>query len=159
MKRIGVALVLLAGCTASGDGSNNQAPAPVDMTSLTGLYEGGLPATPNQMCMIENGSEGVAFGITVWGANLSSCSGSGKIVREGEMLRLEMAGDQPCTIEARGENGSLAFPASVPESCAYYCGNAATFANARFEKKGGTMEDAMKATDLVGEPLCAGVSP
>jgi len=163
MKRTWIALLLLAACGSgpkAGDAGNAQAAAPdTDVTRLLGLYESGPEGQRSQLCMIGDAPDEAAFGVTVWGANLASCSGSGKAVRQGNSLRLEMAGDQPCTIEARIEGGKVTLPGQVPQSCSYYCGNAATLARASFEKTGDTREAALKATDLVGEPLCAGLKP
>lgn len=162
MKRILIALIMVAGCGAGGDGAGdeagNTARQAVQTAGLTGLYEGGATNRPNQMCVIDRGSGNAQFGLVVWGANLHSCSGAGQAVQEGNVLRLAMAGDESCTIEARMENGTVTLPAAVPEGCAYYCGARAQLGGASFAKKGGTAEDAMKARDLVGEPLCAGIS-
>lgn len=160
MRRILLALVLVAGCGAGGD-RNEAADAPpgkaVQTASLTGLYEGGASTRPNQMCMIDRGEGKAAFGLVVWGENMHSCSGSGEAERKGDVLRLAMAGDESCTIEARLVGGAVTLPATAPEGCAYYCGARAQLGSASFAKKGGTEADAMKAKDLVGEPLCSGL--
>ena len=87
---------------------------------------------------------------------MHSCSGSGSAVREGATLRLRMAGDEPCEIAATLAGGTIRLPQAVPQSCAYYCGARAQLAGAAFTRAGATVEDAMKARDLVGEPLCEG---
>ena len=160
MRRILLALVLVTGCGA--DAGNDHAPAAakaVDLSSLTGLYEGGASLQPSQMCMIGS-AERAAFGLVLWsGGNMGSCAGSGTAERQGEVLRLAMAGDQPCTFDARMEGGRVTLPSVVPESCAYYCGKEASLGGAAFDKKGGAKEDALRARDLVGEPLCAGIGP
>lgn len=162
MKRIWIALLLVGACGSGSTVDNGSSPAEspaIDTSRLLGLYQSGPQGQRNQLCMIGDAPDAAAFGLTVWGANLASCSGSGKAVRQENVLRLEMAGDQPCTVEARIESGKVTLPDTVPESCAYYCGNAATLARATFDKTGSTRADALKATDLVGEPLCAGLKP
>lgn len=166
MRQVLMALVLVAGCGAGGDqagngtGAADGVPASAVQTSnLTGLYEGGAPLQPNQICVIDKGTGNAAFGLVVWGENLHSCSGSGEVIREGDTLRLSMAGDESCTIEGKISGGNVTLPQAVPEGCSYYCGARARLAGATFTKKGGTAEDAMKAKDLVGEPLCSGLSP
>lgn len=160
MKRVLIALMLVAGCGAGGeqgDDNGTQAAAQaVGTAGLTGLYEGGPTTRPSQMCVIDRGSGNAQFGLVVWGANMHSCSGSGSVVRDGDTLRLAMAGDESCTIEARIEGGNVTLPETVPEGCAYYCGARAQLNGVSFAKKGSTAEDAMRATDLVGEPLCTG---
>ncbi len=65
-----------------------------------------------------------------------------------------MAGDVDCAIDAEMEGTRVTFPATVPDGCSYYCSPAATLAGKAFEKTGDTAEDALRASDLVGNPLC-----
>lgn len=158
MKRSAMALILiLAGCGTENPQTNAGAEAPATKASgLTGLYEGGTGERRDRMCIIDRGPGNVSFGLVTWGGGDHNCSGTGAAVREGGSLRLNMAGDEACVIEARIEGGRIILPAAAPEGCAYYCGARATLANVAFEKVGATAEDAMRATDLVGEPLCGG---
>ena len=163
MRQVLMALILVAGCGAGSDQGNEARPrsgkgGEVQITGLAGLYEGGASLRPNQMCMVEQGSE-ASFALVVWGSSMHSCSGSGKAVREGNTLRLTMAGDETCAIEAKISGSRLSLPANVPEGCSYYCGAQARLDGASFVKKSSKVEDAMKAKDLVGEPLCGGMSP
>jgi hypothetical protein len=132
------------------------APAPVQTASLTGLYEGGPAGRRNQMCVIERAGREARFGLVVWGAGSEGCSGAGAAVRQGNSLRLTMSGDEACTIEARMEGTRVAFPATLPAGCSYYCSRGARFAGASFDKTGGADDDALRAEDLVGDRLCAG---
>jgi hypothetical protein len=129
----------------------------VQTATLTGLYEGPAAAGGrSQMCMVDRGTGDTRFGIVLRGPGSESCSGDGSAVRQGNVLRLTMAGDEACTIEARIEAGRIAFPPTTPPGCAYYCSRGARFAGAGFDKTGGTAQDAMRAEDLVGDRLCAG---
>jgi hypothetical protein len=164
MKKLLIALLMLGGCSGGeeqGDGNaatpaeaGRSTPAPGRIAHLMGLYEGGEVSRKNQLCIVENEGEQPRFGLVVWGANLNSCSGSGTAVREGDRLQLRMAGDETCTIETRIVGGSIVLPESVPDGCAYYCGAQARLTAVRFDKVGGAREDAAKAKDLVGDPLC-----
>ena len=150
-------LPLLAAC-GQGDG-NDAAPAAsnerVQTADLTGLYEaGGESEAQGRMCMIADPSGGASFGIVSDAPEGGSCGGAGKAVREGARLRLTMAGDEQCVIDAQIDGTKVTFPAAVPEGCSYYCGPGATLADQSFEKTGGTPDDAMRAIDLAGEPLC-----
>jgi hypothetical protein len=166
MKRSLIILALVTGCGASDQSSNEAAnqegrsavAQAVGTAGLTGLYEGAPASQPSQLCIIDKGSGNAQFGLVVWGGNMHNCSGSGGAVREGERLRLTMAGDQACAIDAKLENGTISLPATIPDGCSYYCGAGARLAGASFTQKGATAADAMKAKDLVGEPLCAGLS-
>ena len=163
MRQVLMALVLVAGCGAGSDQGNNTAgTVAVDAggsSGLTGLYEGGGAVRPNQMCVIDKGGGNASFGLVVWGANMHSCSGSGNVVREGDTLRLTMTGDESCALEAKISGGTVTLPQDVPQGCAYYCGAQAKLGGASFAKKGSSTQDAMKAKDLVGEPLCGDSAP
>jgi len=164
MRQVLMALILVAGCGAGSDQGNEAGPSgtggqrgSVQITGLPGLYEGGPAIRPNQMCMIEKAGE-ASFALVVWGENMHSCSGSGKAVREGDTLRLSMAGDETCAMEAKISGATLTLPETLPQGCSYYCGARAKLGGASFTKKSSSVEDAMKAKDLVGEPLCGGLS-
>ena len=165
MKRLAVMLALSA-AACSGEPAT-KAPAAQDRASaapttaapaqpagLAGLYEGGSPPRRNQLCMTEDG-ETLRFGLVVWGAGRNSCSGIGTATRERDRLRLAMAGDEACRIEATlGTDGAVTLPARTPAGCAYYCGAGASLADVRLERAGGGPRAAARARDLVGEPLC-----
>ena len=172
MKKSLIALALVAGCGAadqpadnlavsslpSGQGGAAMATTPGEspragLTTLTGLFEGGTGPQKNQLCMIEKGNS-AQFGLVVWGGNMHSCSGSGEATRDGATLRLAMAGDSACTIDAKIDGETVTLPASAPAGCGYYCGARAQLGAAAFTRKGATAADAMKAVDLAGDPLC-----
>ena len=165
MKQALALLLILAGCgrgdqpaenraepAAGRGGSDGTAPAPAPAASvrLAGLYEGGAGAQKNQMCIVETGGR-TQFGLVVWGANLHSCSGAGDVVRDGERLSLRMTGDETCAIAATLRDGIVTLPATLPAGCAYYCGARASLAGARFARSG---DDASRAVDIAGDPLC-----
>lgn len=147
---------LLAGCgsqdkTAGNEavGGGGEAAGAGAPAGLTGLYQGGTPGRPDQLCIVDGANP--KFGLIVWGSNDHSCMGSGEAVRQGERLVLKMAGDSACEIEARIAGGAVTLPASVPAGCSYYCGARAQFAARTLARAG---DDATKARDLVGDPLC-----
>ena len=144
------------GAAAASPEGPPRAPDSVQTATLTGLYESGPAGRRNQMCVTERAAGGARFGLVVWGAGSEGCSGSGSAVRQGETLRLTMAGDEACTIDARIQGTQVTFPAALPAGCAYYCSRGARFAGTTLDKTGGTAEDAMRAQDLVGDRLCAG---
>lgn len=173
MKKLLVAAVLLASCSGSDEseqmvGGNEAAPAvrgqnqsersaaPEVLATLTGLYEGGGREPRHQMCVVKGQGGDQRFGLIVWGGNQHSCSGSGTVARNGNGLRLAMAGDSACTIEASISGKTIKLPEAVPQGCAYYCGQRATLGGAELTQQGTTEAAAMRAKDLVGEPLCAG---
>lgn len=172
MKKSLLLLFVVASCSPSeeqqpqnGSAASSQPAAPVAtadspparLSSLIGLYEGGAGERRHQMCVVEGEGGEERFGLVVWGANLHSCSGSGSVSRTGDRLRLTMAGDAACTMEASISGNSVKLPATTPSGCAYYCGERAGLAGAELTQTGTSEADAMKAKDLVGEALCAGV--
>ena len=160
MKKSLSILFLLAACGSSEQPDNQSAagdanrPRVISMAGLVGLYESGPVKQPNQLCIIDEEQGPAQFGLILWGGNLHNCSGAGDAVRDGDRLRLTMSGDQACTLDATIKDGQVTLPAKIPEGCAYYCGARARLDGATFTKKGDTVADALKATDLVGEPLC-----
>jgi hypothetical protein len=164
MKKSLLILLLLAGCGRGDREAGNResaAPEPAGPAAaprnagggapLAGLYEGPEGTPRSQMCIVEKGGK-AQFGLVAWGSNLHSCSGAGDVVRSGEKLTLRMAGDETCTIEATLKDGIVTLPATLPEGCAYYCGDRASLARATFTRTG---DDVLKAKDIAGDPLCS----
>ena len=170
MWKILVAVTVLASCSSGEEqrqGSGNQsaaaeqpapkagaAPAKRRLTRLAGLYEGGKGDPKHQMCILDERGGKQSFGLVVWGSNMHSCAGTGTATREGDVLKLSMAGDSACTIEATISGTTVTMPQAVPQGCSYYCGAQAKLSGAALTQVGTTEADAMKAKDLVGEPLC-----
>jgi hypothetical protein len=162
MKRLALLCLILTACGSGGDGeADGNAAAPVQgsspggaVTTLTGLYEGGQASPRNQLCLVENSPTDTRFGLVVWGDAQHSCSGSGTVERQGDDLRLRMTGDESCVIEARIEGNSVVLPENLPQGCAYYCGARARMTGVRFTQAGTGRDEAIKAKDLVGDPLC-----
>lgn len=158
MKPCLVILLLLAGCSGeNGERANRAAPdaeaglqaAPTHLEILAGLYRGVAPGSASRMCIVKS-----RFGLVIQGKGGRSCAGSGHLSRDGDRLRLVMAGDSPCTVEARIAGPDILFSAAVPKGCAYYCGKGASLAGAVLVQKGTGKAEARKARDPVGEPLC-----
>jgi hypothetical protein len=168
MKKILVALALFGACSPDAEGDPKPAPggaaapqakadpkpAPGRIATLAGLYEGGTGKQKHQMCVVEGSGGSQRFGLVVWGNGMHSCSGSGTVSREGNVLKLAMAGDSACTIEAAISGKTVKLPQEVPSGCSYYCGAQAKLGGAELTQVGTGKSDAMKAKDLVGEPLC-----
>jgi hypothetical protein len=142
--------------TGGGGGESGAGAQGGAISGLTGLYEGASGTPRNQMCIIPEGGQ-ERFGLIVWGPALHSCAGSGTVTRVGDRLRLAMAGDSACTLEATVTGNSVKLPTLIPPGCRYYCGERATMGGAEFTQTGKGRADALRARDIVGDPLC-GVS-
>ena len=158
MRRANLLLIPLLAACGGGDGNETagrDVREPVQTADLTGLYEGqGESGQRARMCMISDTSDTASFAIATERPADGSCGGAGEAVRQGNLLRLTMTGDEECVIEAAMEGTQVTLPPSLSEGCAYYCAPGATLAGETFEKTGGTADDAMRATDLAGDPLC-----
>ena len=165
------ALALLTACGGGGGDGNNQTAAaggggspgggsaagtaPIAASGpLTGLYETKSGGLSSQLCIVDRGQSGARFGLNLWGGNMHSCSGAGTAVRKGSSLTLTMAGDRSCTVEARIEGNAIRLPDKVPEGCSYYCGAQAKMTGVVLTRTGSSEADALKARDVVDEPLC-----
>ena len=170
MKKPLILLAIVAGCGASDRSEGNgagaaagggQAPpaerargAGADaQAGLTGLYETGAGSARSQLCILDKGSGEAQFGINIAGANMLACQGVGSAVRSGDRLSLKMSGDQPCTIDATIGSGTVTLDRSTG-SCDYYCGGATRFDGISLRRTGSGTADAMRARDVLGEPLC-----
>ena len=151
MRKAQILVLLLAGC--GGEGGETPAREPVQTETLTGLYRTGDSDRPSQLCIVARGGE-ERFGLATWFEGRPRCSGAGAAERRGDVLRLVMAGEEACVIEASLNRTIVTFPRSVPPGCAYYCAPGASFAGRQFEKVGGSEADALRARDLVGDALC-----
>lgn len=161
-----IPILLVAGC---GDDRNDvneaaaKAAAPVfradgALADLTGLWEDGPLAARSQMCIVENSGGPARFALLRWGKGDRSCSGGGTVERDGKVLRFTMAGESACAFDARLNGTGLTIDGEVPSGCAYYCTAGTSLAGARFTLVAPSIEDALRARDLVGEPLCGGSS-
>ena len=164
---------LLSACGSGGDGGGNQAgasgsgsgsgagsgsaaaSAPIAAgDSLTGLYERKEGGLSSQLCIVERGQGAARFGLNLWGANMHACAGAGTATRNGSTLTLVMEGDRSCTLTARIEGNAIRLPDRIPEACGYYCGKQARMTGVSLARTGTTETDALKARDVVDEPLC-----
>lgn len=127
--------------------------AAVQTATLTGLYEGGPAERRSQMCIVQGGGS-ARFGIVVREQGDQDCSGTGTVVRAGNGLRLTMAGDVACTIDASIDGTKVTFPQTLPSGCSYYCSPGGRLSGQTLDKTGGAETDARRATDLVGDRLC-----
>jgi hypothetical protein len=166
---LAAAACLLSAC--DGDDGNeaggNLSGAPVTRTasaaptgpiaageSLTGLYEKKEGGLSSQLCIVEKEQGSGRFGLNIWGGNMHACSGSGTVTRNGNQLTLAMEGDRSCSLTAAIEGNSIRLPTEIPEACNYYCGKQANMARVSLARTGTSQADALKARDVVDEPLC-----
>ncbi|QPQ55392.1 hypothetical protein IC614_01920 [Allosphingosinicella flava] len=124
------------------------------LADLTGLWEAGTERAKSQMCIIEDAKVGASFAVVLRGQGERSCSGGGTLRRDGATVHIVMAGESDCAFDAAVAGMDIVFPRSVPAGCAYYCTAGTSFSGARLSLVAPSIEDARRARDLVGEPLC-----
>lgn len=149
-------LILLSSCRRNeghDDDPTSSANA-VQTSDLVGLYEQAGGGRHVQLCVVRDSSGDNSFGIVSESPGAGSCAGSGSASRHGRVLQLQMAGDEECVIEGQIAGAQVILPGQLPAGCAYYCAPGATLAGNRLQKTGGAREDALRATDLAGDPLC-----
>lgn len=129
----------------------------VQTRTLIGLYVGdGSGGQASRLCIVPRPDQPLQFAIVRTAPNRTACSGLGTVSRTGDSIRLEMTGDEPCTLVARDEGGQLRIEGGTGAGCAYYCSPGTEFDEEVLEKVGGSITDALRAQDLVGERLCGG---
>jgi hypothetical protein len=159
-------ILLLAGCSKADEGEGKEEGEPKGagkaapifradgaLASLTGLYEGGPDLAPSQLCIIDEKQE-IRFALLMRRDAEKSCSGGGTLVRDGGTLRFTMAGESACAFDAALNGRTVTVSGPVPPSCSYYCTAGTSLDGANFTLHGASIEDARRARDLVGEPLC-----
>lgn len=135
-----------------------QAAAPSN-SDLLGLYERRREnGETDRMCVVAGPDGGARFGLVAGGQGGRSCSGSGTVRAVQGRARIAMTGDRACSFDARIEGRSLVFPDTVPAGCSYYCAAGARLGQVTLARTGTSRADAMKALDLVGDPLCGSLS-
>lgn len=127
------------------------------LESIEGLFEGGSGASADQLCIIDRKGH-PQFGLVIRGLGNRSCSGAGSARRRGNNLQLTMTGDSPCTLDGRITGKTITLGSRPPGGCSYYCGGGASFAGVALSQSNAGEKAAMKAKDLVGEPLCGGLA-
>jgi hypothetical protein len=127
---------------------------PARLGTLTGLYRSDPGPSLSRLCILP-ARRSARFGIVVSAGGGQSCSGSGRVTRDAGGLRFSMAGESACTFHASVSGRTIIITPDVSAGCSYYCGSGARLVGARLTQTSTRRTDAMKATDLVGEPLCS----
>lgn len=163
----GLALAaLLAGCSAKPvtpqPGGDSPAPDlesaaiergvirdPSD-TDLTGLYA----RDTDRLCIVPDGY-GYRIGVFVDYGDPILCSGTGRVSRSGETLRIELGGDGKCSFSARFDGDRILFPGQVPDGCQSFCERRASLAALNVTRMSESAAEAQAMRDSRGRILCA----
>ncbi|HVI99669.1 MAG TPA: hypothetical protein VM657_11465 [Sphingomonas sp.] len=160
-----LALALLAGCsdrtdeasvTNAGAGSDLEAaaiaagviPDPAS-TDPTGLYA----RDAGRVC-VSPAPQDFAIGVDLDYGDGQRCSASGVARREGELLRVTLAGQGDCAFAARFEGDRIVLPGTLPDGCRSYCTGRASLAGMEAERLSDSAAEARAMRDARGRLLC-----
>ncbi|MFV0623105.1 hypothetical protein ACBY01_03710 [Sphingomonas sp. ac-8] len=162
MRRAALALALvLAGCSGSEDTPNVVAPdlesvaiergvvRDPDSREVAGLYA----RDGDRLCLVPAG-ERLRIGAFLLDEGRLACSASGTAERTRDGLRIDFG--EGCRLEARVDDGAIAFPAKLPPECARRCAPRVSFAGLRVERLSDAVSEAGALRDPRGRALCGG---
>lgn len=151
MRAALLACLLLAGCSVSQAGGDEDAMTPLDAAAI----DAGVIADPEQIdlagnfadpgatgsdafCARGNREQGYKVGVLVTFGGSSQCEATGSAGLSGETAEVTLSrngkGDAiaGCRFSARFDGNALALPGSVPAACAAVCSDRASLAGASF---------------------------
>src|SRR3546814_12786106 len=82
------------------------------------------------------------------------CTASGTARREGELLRVTLAGKDGCGFDARYEGDRIVLPGTLPKGCARYCTGRASLAGMEVDRLSDSAAEARAMRDAKGRLLC-----
>ncbi|WP_245968185.1 hypothetical protein [Hephaestia caeni] len=162
-----LALALLAGCSDRADeasvanagaGGDLEAaaiavgviPDPAS-TDPTGLYA----RATDRICVLPAPQDFI-IGIDMDYGDGQHCTASGTARREGELLRVTLAGNEGCGFDARFEGDRIVLPGTLPKGCAHYCTGRASLAGMEADRLSDSAAEARAMRDAKGRLLCGG---
>ena len=161
-----LALLLLGACSAKPVAQQQGADAPApDLesaaiergvirdpsdTDLTGLYA----RDTDRVCIVPDGY-GYRIGVFVDYGDPIVCSGSGRVSRSGETLRIELGKDGKCSFSAKFDGDRITFPGRVPDGCQALCERRASLAALNVTRLSESAAEAQAMRDSKGHNLCA----
>ena len=116
-------------------------------TTMTGLYA----RDTDRVCIVPDGY-GHRIGAFVDYGDGITCSGTGKVSRAGQRLRVDF-GDG-CGFDATFDGDRIGFPGSVPDACTKLCERRASFAALDASRLSESESEAASMRDAKGRLLC-----
>ncbi|WP_188054887.1 hypothetical protein [Sphingosinithalassobacter sp. CS137] len=164
MRRTAAALFLLAGCSdGTAPGDRNAAAPTADLE--TAAIERGLVRDPaeteiaglyardgDRLCIVPDGY-GYRVGAYVDYGDGIGCSGSGRVSRAGDTMRVELG--EGCSFDAEFDGERIRFPGQVPGACGERCTQRASFAGFEATRLSESEAEAAALRDPRGRQLCA----
>lgn len=163
MKRIALALLLLAGCQRGGGGAARSGPPDLetaaisaglvpnpDDSDVTGLYA----RDTDRICLVP-AKDAYRAGVTIDYGDGQGCAGSGTATRAGATVHFDL--DRPgCSFDARFDGDRIVFPAQLPDACRKQCAGRASLEALDVERLSESVSEASTLRDPRGRLLCGG---
>ena len=175
MRRALLACLLLAGCSVSQAGGDDDALTPLDAAAidagvivdpqaidLAGAFADPGATGADSFCARGDRIRGYKVGVLVRFGASSQCEGTGSAQLAGEAAELSLSrngkGDAiaGCRFSAQFDGNALVVPGSVPAACAALCSDRASLAGASFALVEPGNAAAGGATGRSVKRLCAG---
>lgn len=102
-----------------------------DVLIFDGRYERRSDIGIDRFCSFEENGEHRIGAYAAFGPN-SFCEARGKAKRDGELVEIAFAEEGTCEFDARFDGIELVFPGKLPDGCAAYCTDRASFSGVSF---------------------------
>ncbi len=170
-----LACLMLAGCSVSQAGGDDDAMTPLDAAAidagviadpqaidLAGSFADPGATGSDAFCARGTRDQGYAVGVLVTFGGSSQCEATGRASLSGETAEISLSrsgeGDDVagCRFSARFDGNALALPGSVPAACSAICSDRASLAGASFAlvEPGNAAAGAASGRSI--EQLCGG---
>lgn len=175
MRAVLLACLMLAGCSVSQAGGDNDAMTPLDAAAidagviadpqaidLAGSFADPGATGSDAFCAQGNRDKGYKVGLLVSFGASTQCEGTGSAMLAGETAEISLSrngeGDTigGCRFSARFDGNALALPGSVPAACSALCTHRASLAGASFALVEPGNAAAAGASGRSLKRLCAG---
>lgn len=156
MRMWAAALLLLAGCSQGAAPVPEPEGAALEEAAVArGVVRDAATAEPVGLYAREGDRLCVAgqrIGAFVDYGEANGCSARGRLVRDGERLRVDFG--KGCTFEAGFDGDAVRFPGALPDGCESACRGRASLAGLRFDRLSESGSEAAALRDPAGRGLC-----
>ncbi len=164
MRRIAVALLLLAGCSRPDPGASN-ANSPGGKLEAAALAQGLVPdpgaptlgawaRDTDRVCVVRGKAGGEQrIGALVDYGEGQGCAASGTVTRTGGRLDVHFGA---CRMTATFDGARIVFPPEVPGACDRLCVGRASLAALSVDRQSGSESEAATLRTPGGRALCSG---
>jgi hypothetical protein len=129
-------------------------PDPSDV-KLAGRFETRSELGTDKFCAVGEGGSQHKIGVLAVFGPESKCEGQGSARVKGEVITIDLTGQDSCRFDAEYDGISLRFPGAVPDGCASYCTPRASLAGTSYFIVEHGDENARKALGRDIEKLCS----